>query len=440
MDALLAARLQMGLSLGFHIIFACIGMAMPFLMAYTEWQWWRTGEQVYRDLTHAWSQGVAIFFATGAVSGTVLSFELGLLWPAFMAHAGPIFGLPFAWEGLAFFLEAIALGLFLYGWERLPPWGHWATGVGVGLAGVASGVFVVSANAWMNSPAGFDWVDGQARNIDPVAAMFNDAWLAEAVHMTLAAFISTAFAVAGLHALLLRRDPGNPFHRQAVRIALTFGAVAALLQPISGDYAARGVAGRQPEKLAAMEGLFVTQRAAPLTIGGIPDPDTQTMRYGLRLPGLLSVLTHGDVNAEVTGLDAVPREHWPPVLVVHVAFQLMVGLGLLLAAVGLAYLLFAWRWRHLVERPWFLRLVGLTTPLGFLAVEAGWTVTEVGRQPWIIYRIMKTEEAVTPMPGLQVTLVVITGVYVLLSLVLVVLMRRQIATVAARYPSARTTS
>src|SRR5688572_14009470 len=187
MEDLLAARLQMAISLGFHIVFACIGMAMPFLMAFAEWRWLRTGDLVYKDLARAWARGVAIFFAVGAVSGTLLSFELGMLWPGFMEHAGPIIGMPFSWEGTAFFIEAIALGLFLYGWNRLHRWVHWGSGVVVGISGVASGIFVVAANAWMNAPAGFDWEDGQAYNIDPVAAMFNEAWFSQALHMTIAA-------------------------------------------------------------------------------------------------------------------------------------------------------------------------------------------------------------------------------------------------------------
>ena len=192
MDDLLAARLQMALSLGFHIIFACIGMVMPFFMAVSHFMWLRSGREVYKNLTHAWSKGVAIFFATGAVSGTVLSFELGLLWPTFMKHAGPIFGMPFSLEGTAFFIEAIALGFFLYGWNIFNRWFHWFTGVVVGVSGLASGILVVSANAWMNSPAGFDYVDGQYLNIDPIAAMFNDAWLSQSIHMTVAAFAATS--------------------------------------------------------------------------------------------------------------------------------------------------------------------------------------------------------------------------------------------------------
>lgn len=436
MEDLLAARLQMAISLGFHIIFACIGMAMPFLMAIAEYKWIKKGEQVYLDLSKAWSKGVAIFFATGAVSGTVLSFELGLLWPTFMEHAGPIFGMPFSWEGTAFFVEAIALGLFLYGWDKLRPWVHWGMGIVVGVSGVASGIFVVAANAWMNSPAGFDWVNGQAINIDPVAAMFNDAWLSQAIHMTIAAFVATGFAVAGLHALLLLKDHTNKFHRKALKIALAVGAIAAILQPISGDYSAKDVAERQPAKLAAFESHFETSEAAPLIIGGIPDVEEQKVDYGIEIPGMLSFLAHGDFNAEVTGLDQFPKDEWPPVLITHIAFQVMVGAGMIMLVVGLIFLYLYWRKRSALYRRWFLWLVGLCTPLGFIAVEAGWTVTEVGRQPWIIYGIMKTKDAVSPMPGLQYSFYIILGLYLLLTIIVSWLMWRQIITLADRYETA----
>lgn len=437
MEDLLAARLQMAISLGFHIIFACIGMAMPFLMAIAEYKWIKTGEQVYLDLAKAWSKGVAIFFATGAVSGTVLSFELGLLWPTFMEHAGPIFGMPFSWEGTAFFVEAIALGLFLYGWDKLKPWTHWTTGIVVGISGVASGIFVVAANAWMNSPAGFDWVNAQALNIDPVAAMFNDAWLSQALHMTIAAFVATGFAVAGLHAFLLLKDGKNQFHRKALKIALAIGAVAAILQPISGDFSAKDVADRQPAKLAAMEGHFETSQPADLIIGGIPDEETKEVNYALRIPNMLSFLAHGDFNAEVIGLDQFPEDEWPPVLITHIAFQIMVACGFLMMFVGLIYLYLYWRKKEKLQSKWFLWLVGLCTPLGFIAVEAGWTVTEVGRQPWIIYGIMKTEDAVSSMPGLQYPFFIFTAVYLLLAFIVTWLMYRQIITLADRYETAK---
>jgi len=439
MDDLLAARLQMAISLGFHIVFACIGMTMPILMAFSEWRWLRTGKQVYLDITKAWSKGVAIFFAVGAVSGTVLSFELGLLWPVFMQHAGPIIGMPFSWEGTAFFVEAIALGIFLYSWNRVNKWMHWISGIVVGISGVLSGIFVVSANAWMNSPAGFTWVNGKATDIDPVKAMFNDAWLSQSIHMTLAAFVSTSFAVAGVHAYLLVRRGQNEFHHQAVKTALIFGSVAALLQPFSGDFSAKDVARRQPEKLAALEGLYKTSKPAELLIGGIPNDREEKVNYAIRIPGGLSYLVYGDFNAEVTGLDKFPKENRPPVIVTHIAFQIMVAIGFLLALISLLYLAFSIRWRRVLLKTWWLRLIAFTTPLGFIAVEAGWTVTETGRQPWIVYGVMKTKDAVSTMPGLHYSFYVITTVYLLLSFIIIWLMRRQINSIKIHYSSADTT-
>jgi cytochrome d ubiquinol oxidase subunit I len=438
MDDFLAARSQMAISLGFHIVFACIGMTMPILMAFSEWRWLRTGKQVFLDVTKAWSKGVAIFFAVGAVSGTVLSFELGLLWPEFMHHAGPIIGMPFSWEGTAFFVEAIALGIFLYGWNRLNRWIHWISGVIVGLSGLLSGIFVVSANAWMNSPSGFAWVNGKAINIDPVKAMFNDAWLSQSIHMTLAAFVSTAFAVAGVHAFLLVKNGANQFHQQAVKTALIFGSIAAILQPLSGDFSAKDVAKRQPAKLAALEALYKTSKPAELLIGGLPDEKKEKVNYAIRIPGGLSFLAHGNVNAEVTGLDKFAKEDRPPVVITHIAFQLMVCSGFLLAIVSVLYLVFSIRWRHLLIKNWWLRIIAFTTPFGFLAVEAGWIVTETGRQPWIIYGIMRTRDAVSSMPGLHISFYVITVVYISLSLIIIWLMRRQISTISKFYPSANT--
>lgn len=436
MDDLVAARLQMAVSLGFHIIFACIGMTMPVLMAFSEWKWLRTRKQEYLDLARAWSKGVAIFFAVGAVSGTVLSFELGLLFPGFMKHAGPIIGMPFSWEGTAFFVEAIALGVFLYGWNRLNKWVHWASGVVVGISGVLSGIFVVSANSWMNSPTGFDWKNGKAENIDPVAAMFNDAWLSQALHMTLAAFIATAFAVAGVHAFLLIKNRSSVFHRTAVKIALSFGAIAAFLQPLSGDFSAKDIAKRQPAKLAAAEALYKTSQPADLVIGGIPNDSAQRVDYALHLPGFLSFLAHGDFDAEVIGLDQFPKEERPPVMITHIAFQLMVGSGMLLALAGLLFIIFSIRWRKVLSKKWWLVFISILTPFGFLAVEAGWTVTEVGRQPWIIYGVMKTKDAVSPMPGLQYSFYTISIVYILLTVILFWLMKRQIKSIQKFYPSA----
>ena len=401
---------------------------MPWFMAISHYKWVKTGDEGFLRLTRVWSRGVAIFFVVGAVSGTMLSFELGLLFPNFMEHAGPIFGMPFSLEGAAFFLEAIFLGLYLYGWNRLPRWTHWATGIGVGTMGVASGVLVVAANGWMNSPTGFNYVDGAYVDADPIAALFNAAWFTESLHMTIAAFIGTGFAVAGMHAWLYLKGKNQALHGKAIKIAMVFAAVAAMLQPISGDLSARDVAERQPAKLAAMEAHFETGPRAPLTIGGIVDEENKEVSWAIEIPGLLSLMTHHDINAEVIGLDQIPDDEEPPVAIVHYAFQIMVGLGMFLLSLGAAWLFFSWRSKKtpILERKWLLRLLALATPMGYLAIEAGWTVTEVGRQPWIIYGYMRTSEAVTPMPGIQYTFFFFTALYLFLSLVVTWLMVRQI--------------
>ncbi|WP_408095899.1 cytochrome ubiquinol oxidase subunit I [Peredibacter sp. HCB2-198] len=415
MDSLLAARLQMAFSLGFHIIFACIGMVMPFLMSASYWHHLKKSDPESLELTKLWMKGVAIFFAVGAVSGTLLSFELGLLWPEFMKHAGPIVGMPFSWEGTAFFLEAIALGIFLYGFGRLSPWKHWFSSLIVGISGVLSGIFVVAVNAWMNAPQGFTQVNGTFKDIDPWKAMFNPAWFSQAHHMTIASFSSVSAAVLAVHSLLYLMGRRKKMNLLAIKITAPFFIVAALLQPLSGDFAAKDVAKRQPLKLAAMESLFHTTTHAPLLLGGIPNQERQTIQYGIELPSLLSVLAFGDPGAKVQGLNDFPKENWPPVLIVHGAFQIMVACGSAMALTALLALFIYFKKKTFTETPWLLVLFVLIGPLGFIAIEAGWTVTEVGRQPWIIYGIMKTRDAVSNAPALQLTFFTYLFLYLFLS-------------------------
>lgn len=426
MTDLLAARLTMAISLGFHIVLAAIGMIMPFLMTIAHYRWLKNKDPECYRLTKAWSKGVAILFATGAVSGTALSFELGLLWPGFMKHAGPIIGLPFSLEGAAFFLEAIALGLFLYGWGKMNPWLHWFAGLLVGCCGVSSGILVVSANSWMNSPAGFRWENGQAFDIDPIAAFFNDAWISQASHMTFAAFTAVGFAVAGVHAFLWLRGYRDEMHRVALKISLSIGSIFALIMPISGHFSAQDVAERQPIKLAAMEAHFHTSTEAPIIIGGIPNEETMEVDYAIEIPGILSFLAFNDFSAEVKGLEEFPREQWPPVLIVHLAFQVMVGIGSLLAGVALlSFFIMANKREWLFEKK-FLILLTFCSPLGFIAIEAGWIVTEVGRQPWIIYGIMTTAEALTPVPGQVYHLALFVFLYIVLTILTTWMLWRQL--------------
>jgi cytochrome d ubiquinol oxidase subunit I len=421
MSDLLAARAQMAMSLGFHIVFAEIGIAMPLLMVLAEWRWRRTGDPACLELARRWAKGTAVLFAVGAVSGTVLSFELGLLWPGFMRFAGPLIGLPFSLEGFAFFLEAIFLGVYLYGWDRVGPRTHMASGLVVAASGAASAVFVVLVNAWMNAPTGYELgPDGRFLRIDPIAAMQSPAAFQQALHMLLAAYAATGLAVAGVHAGMLLRDKASTFHRRGLAVALLVGAPAALLQPLAGDLSARVVAVTQPIKLAALEGQWQTERGAPLRIGGLPDATRERTRWALEIPYGLSLLAFHDPDAEVRGLTSVPREDRPPVAVVHLAFQVMVALGTIMALVALWTGWIAWR-RDLAADRRLLRALVLVAPLGFIATEAGWIVTEVGRQPWVVQGLMRTSSAVTPMPRLVVPLVSFTLLYLGLAAIVVAL-------------------
>ena len=422
MTDLLAARTQMAVSLGFHIVFAEIGIALPLMMVLAEWRWRRTGERAYYDLAQRWAKGTAVLFAVGAVSGTVLSFELGLLWPGFMRYAGPLIGMPFSLEGFAFFLEAIFLGVYLYGWERVGPRAHLAAGVVVAASGAASAVFVVLVNAWMNTPVGFTLdTTGAFASIDPVTAMRSPAAFQQALHMLLASYAATGLAVAGIHAWMLLRGAAPTFHRRALALALCVGGPAAVLQPLSGDVSARVVAVTQPVKLAALEGQWATERGAPLRIGGWPDASREETRWALEIPYGLSLLAFHDPRAEVRGLLTVPATDRPPVAIVHLAFQAMVGLGSAMALVALWTAWVAWRRRDLSSHRWLLRALVFVAPFGFLATEAGWIVTEVGRQPWIVQGLMRTARAVTPMPGLVVPMITFTALYVGLGAVVVAL-------------------
>ena len=430
MNDLLAARSQMAMSLAFHIVFSVIGIGLPLLMVIAEWRWMRTGDAVYLDLAKRWSKGAAILFAVGAVSGTVLSFELGLLWPNFMRFAGPIIGMPFSLEGFAFFTEAIFLGLYLYGWDRISRGAHLFAGIIVAVSGVLSGIFVVIANAWMNAPTGFEMAGTTAVDVRPFAAMATPAAFPQTLHMTLAAYAATGLGAAGIHAIMILRGNATTFHRYALGVALAVGAPAAILQPLSGDISARYVAREQPVKLAALEAHFTTQRGAPLHIGGWPDVERRETRWAIRIPYGLSLLAFHDADAEVSGLSQFPRDTWPPVAIVHIAFQIMVALGSFMALVSVWALWRWWRARGTVgitDQPMLLRALALATPMGFIAIEAGWTVTEVGRQPWIVYGVLRTADAVTPMPGLVVPFLVFSLLYVLLGVIVVYVLRQQIA-------------
>jgi cytochrome d ubiquinol oxidase subunit I len=427
MTDLVFARAQMGLSLAFHIVFAAVGVALPLLMVVADVLHRRTGDGDYRELSRRLAKGTAVLFAVGAVSGTVLSFELGLLWPRFMGTFGPVIGLPFSLEGFAFFTEAIFLGIYLYGRDRISPRFHLFAGVVVALSGAASAGFVTLVNAFMNLPQGFTLgPDGTPVDVQPLVAMFSPAWRTQVPHVLLSCYQASAFAMAGIHAAVLLRHPGAPLHRKALRVALPVACTAALLQLVVGHASAQHVAEHQPVKLAALEGQFVTERAAPLRLGGWPDEEARETRWALEVPYALSLLAFDDPQAEVKGLDAVPREDWPPVARTHVSFQVMVGAGSLMALLAVLTAWQAWKVRGAGLPRWLLRAWLWSSPLGFVALEAGWLVTETGRQPWIVQGVMRTGEAVTPVTGLWVPFWVFTAVYLGLGLAVLVLLRAQV--------------
>jgi cytochrome bd ubiquinol oxidase subunit I len=432
MDDLLAARFQMAFSLGFHMLFAAVGMAMPVMMVAAEGRWLRRGDAEALQLAKTWAKVTAVLFAIGAVSGTVLSFELGLLWPRLMAFGGPLIGGAFAIEGYFFFIEAIFIGLYLYGWNRLSPFAHWMTGWPVAISGAMSGIIVVSANAWMQQPVGFDiGPDGSAQNVDALAALFNPAFPLLAAHSTLSTYQAVGFAAAAVYALALirnKRPERRQYNRLALLIAMAIAVPAAIAQPIFGDLLAERAHRFQPEKLAAAEGQFRTERRAPLRLGGWPDMETLETRWAIEIPGALSMLATRSFDGEVLGLEAFPRDEWPDPRIVHPAFQLMVGFGFLMVAVSLWFIASWVKARRMRVQWWPGRPLSwalvMMAPLGFICLQTGWIVTEVGRQPWAVYRVLRTSEVVTPVHGVGWSLAGSVVLYLGLATALVFLLRR----------------
>lgn len=413
-DQLLAARWQMAFTLGSHIILACFGMGMPILMLIAELQGLRRADKVWMTLARRWSKSFAVLFAVGAVSGTVLSFELGTLWPEFMGTFGAVIGLPFTMEGFAFFTEAIFAGIYLYTWDRLSPRAHWWSGVPVAISGTASAWFVVTANSWMNVPRGFEMEAGEVVAVQPWEAMLNPATGAQTTHMIVAAYMVTGFGVASFYAWRWLRGNRDVYHLRAFTLAMGMGCVFAPIQIAVGDWSAKVVADSQPIKLAAMEGHFETESGASLAVGGIPIESRRETVGAIKIPKMLSFLAHGDFEAEVLGLNEFGNEHWPPVAIVHVAFQIMVFLGT--ALVGIA----VWFWGALIVRrksprsSLFFWAGVASGPMAVIALQAGWVVTEVGRQPWIVQGWMYTKDAVTTAPGIWPIFFVTISIYIVL--------------------------
>ncbi len=417
------ARQIQALSLGVHIPLVCFGIAFPAMVLFMEGLHMRTGDPVYKAIAKRWSKVMLILFAVGVVTGTILSFELGLLWPRWIERFAEVFGLGFSLEAISFFVEAIFMAIYVYGWDRLSPRMHLLSGLPIVITGVTGSLTVLAVNAWMNNPTGFDLsATGAVVNVNPWAALFSDNLWHEFVHMYLAGTIVAGFIVAGVYAFAWLRGRRDRYHRAALVVALTFAALAAPVQIIVGDWAARTVAENQPTKLAAFEGLDETTEGADLTIGGIYLDGE--VHGGIAIPKMLSLLAFHDPDAKVQGLDAVAPEDRPPVAWTRNAFQVMVGIGTALAALA-AFYLFTWvRRRRLPASKWFYRAVVAAGPAAVVALIAGWITTEVGRQPWIVYEIMRTEEAVTGAEGIPVGYATLAIVYVGLAAIVVALLRR----------------
>ena len=422
-DHLLQARQMQALSFAVHIPLVCFGIAFPVMVLVMEWMGHRTGEPVYLAIARRWSRIMVALFAVGVITGTILSFEMGLLWPNFTATFGGVFGLGFAIEGFSFFLEAIFIGIYIYGWDRLSPRAHMLSALPIVFTGFSGSWMVIAVNAWMNHPSGFRLVRGEAVDIHPVHALFGNSYLwHELVHMYLAGYIVTGFVVAGAYAIARLRGRWGRYERTALVVPLTIAALASPVQVLIGDWAARDVADSQPTKLAALEGLGRTERGAPIhVLGWYHDGE---VRFGIGVPKMLSVLAFHRPNARVEGLDAVPPAQRPPVNITRVAFQTMVGIGTLLALLGAIVLYVRVRRRALPGWRWFYFGLAAAGPLSVVALICGWIVTEVGRQPWVVYRVMPTSQAVTGAGGIPVGYATLWIVYLAVGAGVVWILRR----------------
>jgi cytochrome bd ubiquinol oxidase subunit I len=422
-EYLLQARQMQALSFAVHIPLVCFGIAFPAMVLFVEWLYRRTGDEVYLTIARRWTRIMVALFAIGVITGTVLSFEMGLLWPAFTATFGSVFGLGFAIEGFSFFMEAIFIGIYVYGWDRLSPRAHMLSGIPIVITGFTGSWMVIAVNGWMNHPSGFRLAGGEAVDVHPLHALFaNSYFWHELVHMYLAGYIVTGFVMAAAYAVGRLRGRWGRYERIALTIPLTIAALASPVQVLVGDWAARDVARSQPAKLAALEGLAKTQRGAPVHVLGWYTDDQ--IKYGIAIPKALSFLAFHDFNAKVKGLDAFSAADRPPINVVRAAFQTMVGIGTLMALLGVFFVFVRWRSGRLPESRLFYAAVALAGPASVVALIAGWVVTEVGRQPWVVYRVMRTDAAVTGATGVPIGYGLLAFIYVLVGIAVVWILRR----------------
>ena len=422
---LIAARAQMGTSLVFHIVFSVLGVGLPLMLCIAEGLGLRKQDATWLALARQWTKAFAILFVIGAVSGAIVEFEISLLWPSFTRYSGSVIGLPFALEGFAFFTEGIFLGLYLYGAKLLSPFVHWLCSLPLLISGTFSAWFITSANSWMNSPAGFKIVHGQLVGIDPFQAMLNPSTPFETTHMILACYVTIGFAVAAVYAVGMLRGKRDDYHRKGLLLGMLIGTIAIPLQITSGDFNARFLETAQPTKYAAMEGILHSGNGEPLYIGGIVDQNTGNVYYAIQIPHGESLLAHFDLNSHSVGLDTFPKDDQPNAAVIHLSFDAMVGCGFFMLLVGFVFwFLFFKRKRVIPEQKWLLWGAAIAGPAAFLAVEFGWITTEEGRQPWIIYGLLRVKDAVNPAQWMNVSFSIFSVIYVILGVTLIVLLLR----------------
>lgn len=421
-DNLLAARSQMAFTLGFHILLVPFGLCLPLFALIANARGLRHNDQDALRLARRWSHVMGVLFAVGAVTGTVLSFELGVLWPGMLGRFGDVFGLPFAIEGIAFFLEAILIGIYIFGWDRLPPRLHLWLGAPIPLVALLGAFSIISANSWMNTPRGFQLgADGRPVNVDPWAAIFNSALRHELIHFVLAALLCAGFAVASVYAVGMLRGRRDRLHRLGFLIPFTVAALTTPVQMVVGDASVREIVELQPIKFAAMELVPQTASHVPERLGGRMKDGVPT--GGIPIPDLASILTGFHADTTIVGLNTVPPQDRPPATIVHLAFDVMVGAASALALLS-AWFLLAWLRRHDLPRSrWFLRACALSGVVAFAALEAGWVLTEVGRQPWVVYGVLRTAEAVTHAPGIWVSFMIVAAIYAAVGVSLLMILR-----------------
>jgi cytochrome d ubiquinol oxidase subunit I len=413
-DSVFFSRVLTELTLSFHIIYATIGVGVPLMIMIAQWVGIKKNDEHYILLARRWTRGFVITVAVGVVTGTAIGLQLSLLWPNFMELAGNTIALPLFLETFAFFFEAIFLGIYIYTWDRFKNQKkHLLLLIPVALGASFSSIFITIVNAFMNAPQGFDLVNGELVNVSPLLAMFNPAMPSKVAHVVVTAYMTSAFVLASIGAFRLLKGSNHEYHKKALLLTMKLGLIFSIATAVIGDFSGKYLAEYQPEKLAAAEWHFETEAGAPLILYGVLD--NGEVKYALKVPFGLSILAHSNPNAKVIGLDQFSKEDVPP-LYIHYLFDLMVTIGMWLVFLSLVYLVGTWKKWPFIFSKWFRWLMVLGGPFSIIAIEAGWWLDEVGRQPWVLRGIMRTKDAATASGHVDTMLWLFAGLYLILGI------------------------